>query len=116
MDKNNRGYIIFSPDGTEPKATVACFDDGKGEDCVINATAPAAIRLTCHILFCLKKFLELPEDKFFELLKEAMEVTEVRIFVNDENNPFEERQEKAKKLLKKMITTIGEVNGFKDNI
>ncbi len=101
MDKNNRGYIIFSPDGTKPKATVACFDDGKGEGCVINATIPAAIRLTGHILYCLKKLLELPEDKFFELLKQAMKVTEVTDFVNDENNPFEERQEKAEKLLKK---------------
>lgn len=116
MDKNNKGYIIFSPDGTEPQATVACFDDGKGEGCVINATAPAAIRLTGHILYNLKKLLELPEDKFFELMKEAIKVIEVVDFVNNENNPFEERESKAFELMKKMISKIGEVHGFENII
>lgn len=117
MDKNNRGYIIFSPDGTKPKATVACFYEGKGEGCIIEASGIDAIKLAGHIIFCVRQALKnIPDAMFEKKLKTAYDIAELE---DEMKNGKETRM-----LTEDEITFISELflsrevfkDGIKDNI
>lgn len=82
---DNTKFIIFSPDGSEPVATVAAFKSNEGlSQIVLNGDTIHDILLLLSMICRMTMFqYDFSQDKLFSLIEQGLEALSDIPFAND---------------------------------